>query len=93
MARSFEWDPEKAKSNLQTQKVSFQEAETVFDDPYHATVFDSEHSGSEDRWVTIGLSKQNRLIRVSHTDRGEVIRIIGAREPTGRETEAYEEGE
>ena len=56
-------------------------------------MFDSEHSGSEDRWVTIGLSKQNRLIRVSHTDRGKVIRIIGAREPTGRETEAYEEGE
>ena len=45
----FEWDEEKAKANLRKHKVSFEEAETVFDDPLSPTISDPDHSKSERR--------------------------------------------
>ena len=40
----FEWDPEKAKRNFKKHGVSFEEAETVFDDPHARIVYDPDHS-------------------------------------------------
>lgn len=53
----LEWDPKKAKENIQNHKVSFQRASTIFRDPNMITIFDNEHSETEDRWVTMGLEK------------------------------------
>jgi uncharacterized DUF497 family protein len=44
----FEWDPEKAESNLTKHEVSFEEATSVFGDPLATTVRDSLHSEEED---------------------------------------------
>jgi len=55
------------------------------------TVPDPDHSADENRHITIGLSDRNRLSMVAHTDRGDIIRIISARELTRRERKAYEE--
>ena len=45
----FEWDPEKAASNLQKHGVSFEEATEIFGSPYNID-YDSEHSTqTEDR--------------------------------------------
>jgi uncharacterized protein len=76
MGFKFEWHPDKAKQNKRKHKVSFEEASTVFADPLSATVFDPDHSGAEDRYITVGFSEQNRLLIVSHTERGDTIRII-----------------
>jgi uncharacterized protein len=64
---------------------------TVFSDPLALTIDDPDHSGEESREVTIGQSYRGRLILVSHTSRGEVIRLISAREPTASERKAYEQ--
>jgi uncharacterized protein len=87
----FEWDPEKAQLNLGKHGVAFKEAATVFRDPFGITIFDPDHSEEEDRFITVGFSGDGRLLTVGHTDRGERIRIINARELTRAEREAYEE--
>ena len=87
----FEWDPKKAAKNLREHKVSFNEAATVFGDPLGTTAPDPDHSLAEDRYITVGMSNRRRLVMVAHTERGERIRIIGARELTRAEREAYEE--
>lgn len=86
----FEWDPEKAKANLLNHRLGFAEAATVFRDPLAVTVFDPDHSDSEDRFLTIGLSDRDRAVIVAHTDRGERIRIVSARELTRSERKDYE---
>jgi uncharacterized DUF497 family protein len=89
----FGWDPEKAASNLAKHDVSFEEAVSVLGDPFATTVSDLYHSVDQQRFLTTGLSNQRRVVIVWHTDRGEAIRIIGAREATPRERRTYESGE
>jgi len=86
----FEWDPKKAKSNLKKHRVSFEEAVTVFYDPLAATFDDPDHSGDEWRLITIGVSSRNRLLVVSHSEKGEALRIISARPSTARERKRHE---
>ena len=87
----FEWDPRKAEINLRKHGVSFTEAGTVFGDDLAITVPDPDHSNDEDRYITIGWSDRRRLLMISHTDRGNRIRIISARELTKAERKEYEE--
>lgn len=91
MKPHFEWNPEKAGSNLQKHQVDFDEASTIFDDPQFITFLDEEHSADEERYITIGLSTQNRLLMVAHTERNENIRIISARKATKYEEKFYQE--
>ncbi len=88
----FDWDQQKAASNLWKHSVSFQEAATVFGDPLSDTFDDPDHSVDEQRFLIIGASEKGRLLIISHTDDGETIRIISAREPTHGERKLYEEG-
>lgn len=86
------WDPRKAAANLRKHRVSFEEADTVFDDPMASTKLDPDHSIDEHRFLTIGLSSRQRLVLVAHTEDPTVIRIISARIPTPRERDDYESG-
>ena len=86
----FEWDDEKARRNLRIRGLSFEEARTVFEDPYSITERDELNSKFEERFVTIGLSLISRVLFVVHTERVERIRIISAREATPSERAAYE---
>jgi len=72
----FDWDRQKATSNQQKHRVSFDEAVTVFYDPLAATFDDPDHSVDEDRFITIGYSSGHRLLVVSYTERGTTIRMI-----------------
>ena len=93
MALEFEWDEDKAASNLRKHGVSFDEASTVFADPLAAIFDDEEHSQDEIREIAIGHSILQQLMLVSFTETGEdVIRIISARKATKRERRDYEEG-
>jgi uncharacterized protein len=87
----FEWDEEKAKTNVSKHGVSFLEARTVFGDQLAMTISDPLHSGSEERFVELGYSNQGRLLVVVYTERGARIRIISARTATRTEREAYEQ--
>jgi uncharacterized DUF497 family protein len=86
----FEWDDEKADSNLKKHRVGFEEAATIFNDPKIATIPDPDHSEDEDRFVSIGMSVVVRLLTVIHTYRKERIRLISARKATKAEKKKYE---
>lgn len=88
----FEWDPKKSAANDRKHDVRFQEASTVFGDSLAMTFADPDHSNNEQRHLTFGLSKYNRLLVVAHTDRGEKTRIISARLMDRKERRIYEEG-
>ena len=88
----FEWDPKKSASNERKHDVTFQEASTVFGDRLAMTFVDPDDSNNEQRYLTFGLSKYNRLLVVAHTDRGEKSRIISARLMDRKERRIYEEG-
>jgi uncharacterized DUF497 family protein len=89
---TFGWDPEKAAANLRKHGVSFSEASSVFLDALGVTGSDPDHSVGEHRLITFGVSSQGRLLVVSHTERGDVIRIISARVSTRSERKIYEQG-
>jgi uncharacterized DUF497 family protein len=92
MAASFEWDFDKAKTDLRKHKVSFDEASTVFDDPLARIFFDEEHSVEEPREPIVGYSDLNRLLFVSFVERGrDRIRITSARLATKNERKTHEE--
>jgi uncharacterized DUF497 family protein len=88
----FEWDDSKAEANERKHGVSFAEAATVFGDPLAVTFFDPDHSDEEDRFLSIGMSADGRVIILSHTDRDDRIRIISARQASRSEREGYEDG-
>jgi len=88
----FQWDDTKAEANQWKHGVSFAEAMTVLADSLSLTGFDPDHSDDEDRYITMGLSVLGRLLLVSHTDRGDMVRIISARKATRRERRDYEDG-
>jgi len=93
MPVTFEWDSNKAASNLRKHAVAFEEACTVFGDPLAAIFDDEEHSTDEPREIVIGHSTRQRLLVVSFTQRGaDLVRIISARKATKSERTDYEEG-
>ena len=86
---SYQWDPNKAKSNLKKHGINFADAAGVFEDENAVTIED-EHE-SESRFVTIGRDFLRRILVVVYTFRGVIIRIISARKATMREKKIYEE--
>lgn len=90
-AMKIEWDPKKARTNLRKHKVSFEEAATAVSDPLATTGADPDHSVTEDRYITFGVSARGRLLVVAHTEEHETIRIISARLASKGERKLYEE--
>ena len=88
----FEWDFQKAASNSQKHGVSFEEAVSVFADVMALTFSDTDHSRSEHRSRTYGLSNKRRLLVVVHTERRNNVRIISARKATRYEKSIYTHG-
>ena len=88
----FEWDPEKAKANLDKHGISFEEVVTIFYDESGVEFYDDEHSEWEDRFLLLGLSSERKLLLVCHCYRSEdaVIRMISARKATKSEAKHYQ---
>jgi len=86
----FEWDEQKARSNLQKHGVAFVEAAEVFLDPFYQEGDASDDN--EQRDFVLGYSVSQSLLLVIHTQRGERTRIISARPATRAERKLYEEG-
>jgi len=86
---TYQWDPNKAKSNLKKHGVRFADAVSVFEDEDAITIEDAHES--ENRFITIGRDILLRILVVIYTFRGHIIRIISARKATARERKMYEE--
>jgi uncharacterized DUF497 family protein len=92
----FDWDENKATTNLRKHGVSFEIASTVFKDPRLLTVADLEHDESEDRWFSIGSASNGALLSIvylwSETEPTTIkIRLISARQATAAEIRQYGE--
>ena len=88
----YEWNREKAEQNQRKHHISFDEATTVFLDPLAITFDDPDHSLNDRRFITIGMTTNQRLLFVAHADGADDrIRIISARETTRIETYEYQE--
>ena len=95
MSKRFEWDADKAASNLVKHRVSFETAARVFADPFLLMRQDRFENG-ELRWQSIGLVDGQLVLLVAHTvgdddDGTEIIRIISARKAEPKERKRYEQ--
>ena len=86
----FEWDEDKAATNLAKHGVSFEEATLAMRDP---TSVDFEDLVQPAHLVTLAASSAGRILYVVSTESTDRIRIISAREATRHERRLYEEGE
>ena len=85
----IEFDPIKAKANLQKHKVSFAHAEQALRDPFAYTIEDPDAKG-EVRFITLGVDALGRVLAVIHTPRGARTRLISARKASKGESEEYD---
>ena len=97
MHYNFEWDRNKADTNLLKHKISFEGATSVFRDKKAISISDEEHSDLEERWLTIGMDEITRTLVVIHTyisidENNCTIRVISARKATKKEKKIYKEG-
>jgi hypothetical protein len=90
----FEWNDEQNLTNQEKHGVSFEEAREVFEDPLQISKLDHRFNYFEERWITIGSTKQYQILVVANmffTDEGEeIIRIISARKANTNERRSYE---
>ncbi|MDP2903735.1 MAG: BrnT family toxin [Methylovulum sp.] len=89
----FEWDENKNKLNLQKHGIAFEDAKMIFDDPLHISKLDYRFSYFEERWITIGATKNVQILVVASCffadDGKEIIRIISARYANPKERASY----
>ena len=88
MCLDYQWDEDKATSNLQKHGVEFADAVSVFADDAAITIVDEELD--DERFVTVGKDAFGRILVVVYTWRGESIRIISAHKATRHERQQYE---
>lgn len=69
---TFEWDANKARTNLSKHGMSFEEASTVFADARSLTIPDPLHSKAEDRFISLGTSHRGKLLVVVHTEEATI---------------------
>lgn len=85
----FEWDPRKARSNLETHGVRFETAADVFNDPMRLEE-DDRFSQGEYRAIVVGQADGTVLTVVYSEPEENLIRIISARRATAMERKAYD---
>ena len=85
----FEWDEAKHEANQKKHRIDFKTASKVFLDPY-VIEFDEHDVSGELRHNAIG-PVDSRMLFVTYTMRGDVIRIISARGAEPHEKRKYHE--
>ncbi|MEB3182185.1 MAG: BrnT family toxin [Nostocaceae cyanobacterium] len=85
----FEWNENKAKSNIEKHGVTFEEAAEVFFDPFYQT--GDATANDEQRDFILGYSLSQRLLLVVYIERDKRSRIISARLATRTERKLYEQ--
>lgn len=91
MGLTFERDETKARANAAKHGVTFERGQHHFRRLAVADDSDPDHSMTEERQITIGMSHKANILVVVHTERGDNIRVISARRANRRERQAYAE--
>ena len=88
----FDWDDGNLEKNWQRHQVTFWEAEETFFNEPLVVSSDRGNSEVEQRYLALGQTDSGRLLFISLTVRGSLIRVISARDMTRKEAQAYEQG-
>jgi hypothetical protein len=83
----FAWDEAKRRLNLRKHGIDFADADKIFQGLTFTAEDDRETYG-ERRFLTLGLL-DDQVVSVTHTERGEEIRIISIRKATTHEARFY----
>jgi uncharacterized DUF497 family protein len=89
LCTGFDWDDGNAGKNWERQQVSDGECEQDFFNQPLIAVPDHAHSDEEDRILVLGKTDSGRKPFMVCTIRGNLIRVISARNMTLREREVY----
>lgn len=89
---NFEWNDEKNKANIKKHGLPLQAGAAVFYDDYRIEEYEGSCNYGEDRFITIGMHKNSRILYVVYTMRNNdgVIRIISVRKAENSEQKLYE---
>ena len=86
----FQWDAGNADKNLIKHMVENWECEQVFFNEPLLVLEDPKHSTPEKRWAALGKTDAGRHLVVIFTKRGNLLRVISARDMNRRERGFYE---
>ncbi len=86
----FEWDGQKAETNLAKHGVAFEEAVIAMKDPLS---LDFEDLVETAHLITLAASPAGRILYIVSTEQNDRLRIISARGATPQERRRYEEAE
>jgi uncharacterized DUF497 family protein len=89
----FQWDRGNLDKNLVKHKVENWECEQIFFNAPLLVLEDPSHSRAEKRWAAFGQTDAGRFLVVIFTKRGDLLRVISARNMNRKEREFYEESE
>jgi uncharacterized DUF497 family protein len=83
----FAWDETKRRANLKKHGIDFVDAEKIFGG-FTLSAEDAWEAFGEQRFLTLGLL-EDQVVSVTHTERGDDIRIISIRKATKHEARYY----
>lgn len=87
----FQWDRGNIDKNLIKHNVENWECEQIFFNRPLLVLEDPKHSISENRWAAFGRTDAGRLLVVVFPRRGNLLRVISARDMNKKERKFYEE--
>ena len=90
LPHEFQWDKGNKEKNSSKHGVADRECEEVFFDQQKKIFKDTLHSGSEDRLILLGKTKNERTLFIVFTVRDEKVRIISARDLNRKERHLYD---
>jgi uncharacterized protein len=87
----FEWDEGNAEKNWEKHQVSRLECEQLFFNQPLVVAADGNHSQGELRHYALGQTEKGRRLFVVFTIRGDLLRVISARDQSRAERRLYDQ--
>ena len=87
----FQWDQGNIDKNLINHNVENWASEQIFFNKPLLVLDDPKHSIPEKRWAAFGKTDADRFLIVIFTKRGDLIRVISARDMNKKERRFYDE--
>jgi len=88
--KGFDWDQGNVNKNWESHRMSPHEAEQIFFNRPLIVADDVKHSGAERRYFVLGQTDDDRPLFIAFTLRGDLIRVILARDMSRRERKVYQ---
>lgn len=84
----FAWDSAKNDDNIGKHGIDFADVQSVFSKPM-LVALDTRFDYGEDRWIGLGILRDNVVVVVFVEKQHDTIRIISARKANSYESRRY----